>query len=198
MVNSFKRRGMATFVLLLALLLSGLTNASSAHADDYTGTWSLITVISCQTEAACDGVLPPWISVFVNTMKIKSDAAGRMTFKATIDAIGRPGKGVKRKCDATLFNEPFAGHCHVADHGTGYVDASVFPGPREGLADFWVSHETAKFCRNGKCSGRFQDPFPPYPIDTGNPAEEGVFSANSLLGLQRPGLFVRVIVVKNP
>lgn len=198
MVKFLNRRRMLLLVLVLLLSSAGLMPASSASAGGYAGEWSVIVTISCQTAAACDGVLPPWFSVFVNTMKIKSDAAGNMTFRATIDAVGREGKGIPRKCDASLFAAPFAGLCHVSDHGTGYVDASVLPGPREGLADFWVSHETAKFCRKGKCSAPAIDPFPPYPIDTGNPAVPGRYNAKTLLGLKRPGLSVQALVVQNP
>jgi hypothetical protein len=150
--------------------------------------WHVDTRVSCSQAATCE-VLPQWMSRLRNTMDVASARDGTMYYRAELWAYGRGGPS---RCDTTLFAKPFSGVCHVVDFGVGFIKPSVIPGPWKGKPDFWVRSETAAF---GSGARLFPNPFPPYPIDTGNPAVPGTY-ANGDLSEPAPGNVVTSVVTK--
>lgn len=142
--------------------------------------WRVMTIIHCE-EPTCGGseILPPWMETLKNPFHATSDGHNGFYHSARLIAFGRPGH--PRRCDETLFDRPFSGKCVVKDFGVGYIA----PGAAiEGVRDFWVTSETARF-GDGP---RIDDPFAPYPIDTYQVAAPGHYGTDVVVGGEPDGV----------
>lgn len=158
---------------VLAATAAGLAGAGGAAAKKPIAYWHLTSTITCAQEKTCKA-LPAWMKSLSNPFDAVEFADGTTYYKATVIAVGRRGP---HRCDATLFSKPFTGRCVVNDFGVGFIKKSSIPGPYKG-PDFWVASETAHIGGDPKL---IVNPFPPYPLDTANPATPGHYTTGQLI-----------------
>ena len=173
---------------LLAGFGAGLAGAGGSAANKPVAYWHLTGTITCAQPKTC--VLPKWMSYLSNPFDAVEFADHSIYYKATVIAVGRSGP---HRCDTTLFAKPFTGRCVVHDFGIGFVKKTTIPGPYKG-PDFWVASETGQIGTDPKL---VVNPFPPYPVDTGNPATPGHYTTADLAD-PAPGLSIVQDVVRTP
>jgi hypothetical protein len=195
-------RLIAVAMLVVTALLLPVARASAA--DNYTGTWSVLTVLQCTNPDFCSQLFGPnGATYLVNGLEITCADANNCTYRAYV-VIEDNAPGAPKTCDPSVFGTPFAGTCRDTETGTVEVKPGI-----SGMPDFFITDETANYYETGLqplIGVHLPAGTANYPLDTSDPAVPGVYgtapnlSWTGLLptnGVVPPGVSIVTVIARS-
>jgi len=183
----------AALAVAAAGVAAGLAGAGGTAAKKPVALLHIDAKVACAQAAGCE-ILPPWMRRLENPMDVVVFADRTVYYRARVVADGRQGP---RRCDKTLFDKPFSGHCVVSDFGVGLLRKTTCAGPGWKGDDVWVASETALIGSNPALQ---VNPFGTYPIDTCNPSVPAHYTIDELVDGKdvHPGESLTIDVTRTP